>query len=146
MRFNQRIDEASGIYLLEKGQKQKGTIVVGVPNETFSAKKQGAYQGGKCYCDSPCRSGFTPSLFGSIADALRRAAPTLAAMDHRTHWTITPRKAKNRYQPKLVTVSRYLVAGAGDFSLFPDHSLETLIQTGLQRLFSAVARSKKVVQ
>lgn len=40
MRFNQRIDEASGIYLLEKDQKQKGTIVVGVPNETFSAKNK----------------------------------------------------------------------------------------------------------
>ncbi|OWY32005.1 hypothetical protein [Herbaspirillum aquaticum] len=39
-----------------------------------------------------------------------------------------------------------VVAGAGDFSLFPGHSLETLIQNGLRRLFSTVARSKKVVQ
>lgn len=39
-----------------------------------------------------------------------------------------------------------LVAGAGDFPVSPEHSLETLIQTGLQRLFSTVARSKKVVQ
>lgn len=55
----------------------------------------------------------------------------------------TVRKAKNRWKPRLTAVLAYLVAGAGDFPDFPDHSLETLIQRGSRRLFSTVVRSKR---
>ncbi|QDD65573.1 recombinase family protein [Herbaspirillum seropedicae] len=70
-------------------------------------------------------------IFGSIQLELREDNQVWAKM------------ATAQLLKQVAGPSISVVAGAGDFSLFPEHSLETLIQAGLQRLFSTVAGQKR---